>query len=410
MAPTALLHPFARPAADADDFIAIVRGEGAAVWDDGGRRYVDGLASLWYCAVGHGRSELNEAAHAQMQAIAAYNTFDIFTNEPAEHFAAMVAERCPVPGGRVFLTSSGSEAVDTAIKLSRLTFSLRGQPERQLIVGRHNAYHGVTYGGLSAQGLPLNQAHFGALLPHVERVDNHDLHEIEALFAERGHEVAAVLAEPLQGAGGVHPPRPGYLARLRELCDEHGALLVFDEVITGFGRLGAWFGAEHYGVVPDMVTFAKGCTSGYIPLGGVVVGRAVLDTLEADPTFVLRHGFTYSGHPTACAVGVANIEVLESERLLERVPHIERRFAEGLAALVEGGLADSARGEGAVWAVEMPSGVSALDVRAGLLARGVIARPLGTTTIAFCPPLVIDDADLGLCLSALGEALGDASA
>ena len=410
MAPTAFLHPFARPAAAADDFITIVRGEGAAVWDDRGRRYVDGLASLWYCAVGHGRSELIEAAHHQMQAIAAYNTFDIFTNEPAERFSALVAERSPLPGARVFLTSSGSEAVDTAIKLSRLTFSLQGHPERQLVVGRHNAYHGVAYGGLSAGGLPLNQEHFGPLLPNVHKVASHDLEEIEALFADRGHEIAAVLAEPVQGAGGVYPPSPGYLARLRELCDEHGALLVFDEVITAFGRLGSWFGAEHYGVTPDLITFAKGCTSGYLPLGGVVVGRAVLDVLEADPTFILRHGFTYSGHPTACAVGTANIEVLEADGLFERVPHLAARFAEGLGALAHKGLVAEARGAGAVWAVGMHPEVSALDVRAGLLARGVIARPIGTAAVAFCPPLVIDDADLDLCFSALGEALVDATA
>jgi adenosylmethionine-8-amino-7-oxononanoate aminotransferase len=405
VAPSAFLHPFARPAADADDFITIVRGEGAAVWDAQGRRYVDGLASLWYCAVGHGRAELVDAAHAQMQSLAAYNTFDIFTNEPAEQFSALVAERAPVPGARVFLTSSGSEAVDTAIKLSRLTFSLQGHSDRHLVVGRRNAYHGVTYGGLSAQGLPLNQEHFGPMVGNVERVASHDLGEIEALFAERGQEIAAVLAEPVQGAGGVYPPAPGYLERLRELCDEYGALLVFDEVITAFGRLGSWFGAEHYGVTPDLITFAKGCTSGYLPLGGVVVGRAVLDVLEADPAFILRHGFTYSGHPTACAVGVANIGVLEADGLLDRAPHLRQHFAEALGGLADEGLIAEARGAGAVWAAGMRADVSALDVRAALLRRGVIARPIGAAAVAFCPPLVIDDADLRLCTDALREAL-----
>lgn len=405
MAPSAFLHPFARPAADADDFVTIVRGDGAAVWDDAGRRYVDGLASLWYCAVGHGRPELVAAATDQMRVLAAYNTFDIFTNEPAERFATLVAERSPIPESRVFLTSSGSEAVDTAIKLSRLTFSLQGHPERQVVVGRHNAYHGVTYGGLSAQGLPLNQEHFGPLLDDVVRVASHELDEIEALFAARGHEIAAVLAEPLQGAGGVHPPAPGYLERLRELCDEHGALLVFDEVITGFGRLGSWFGAQHYGVIPDLVTFAKGCTSGYLPLGGVVMGRAVLDVLEADPAFLLRHGFTYSGHPTACAVGVANVEVLERERLFDRVAPIGAHFAAALGALADEGLIAEARGEGAVWAAAMLPDVSALDVRRELLHRGVIARPIGTAAVAFCPPLVIGDDDLDRCTAALRAAL-----
>jgi putrescine aminotransferase len=404
VSPTPFLHPYARPAAEGSDFLTIVRGEGALVWDSEGRRYVDAMASLWYCAVGHGRRELNEAASAQMGRIAAYNAFDAFTNEPAEELTALVAERSPMSGSRVFLTSSGSEAVDTSIKLARLVASLGGHRERHVVVSRMHAYHGVTYGGLSSSGLPPNREHFGPYLAN-ERVAHDDIAEAEALFARRGDEIAVVLCEPVQGAGGVRPPAPGYLARLRELCDEHGALLVLDEVITGFGRLGGWFSTQRYGVVPDMITFAKACTSGYLPLGGVVVGERVRAALEADPGFVLRHGFTYSGHPTCCAVGVANIAVLEGDGLFDRVPHIERRFADGLTSLLRDGAVEEVRGDAAVWAVGLAPHVDATAVRDEMLARGVIARPIGPATIAFCPPLVIDDAEVDQCLGALEESL-----
>lgn len=397
------LHPFARPAAEA--FIEIVRGEGAAVWDSEGNRYIDALGSLWYCQVGHGRAEIAEAVGHQMRTIEAFHTFEMFTNGPAERFCDMVAERSPMPGSRVFLTNSGSEAVDTAMKLARLHWSWQGQPERTLILSRDRAYHGVTYGGTTAQGLPLNKEHWGTLLSDVAHLDAEDLTKVEAVFAEHGERIAAVITEPVQGAGGVHPPVPGYLERLRELCDEHGALLIFDEVICGFGRLGLWWGAQHYGVVPDALTFAKGATSGYLPLGGVVVGPAMVEVLEADEQRWLRHGFTYSGHPSACAAGVANIEVIEDEGLLDRAAPIGARLQDGLGDLVEQGLAAELRGVQAIWGLGMAEGISALDVRDEMLTRGVIPRPLGPTTLAFCPPLVIGDDDLDQVVESTGQAL-----
>jgi putrescine---pyruvate transaminase len=401
--PSPFLHPFARPAAD--DFVTIVRGEGAAVWDDGGNRYVDALASLWYCAVGHGRAEIVEAVTAQLRELDTFHTFDRFTNPTVERAAELITGLAPIDGGRVFFTSSGSEAVDSAIKLARIAHHQAGRPERRLVVSRTLAYHGVTYGGMTAQGLPLNKEGFGPGVQDVVQVAHDDLTDVKTLFAERGDEVAMVIAEPVIGAGGVHPPQPGYLEGLRRLCDEHGALLCLDEVICGFGRLGAWWGADRYGIRPDLMTFAKGVTSGYQPLGGVVVGRAVLDPLEADPSFVLRHGHTYSGSPAPAAAAVANIGVLEREGLPERALHVGERLSEGLRSVLADGLVAEVRGDGAIWAVAMTPDHDAADVRDRMMASGVIARPLGATTIAFCPPLVISDEDVDRCVEALRSAV-----
>ena len=399
------LHPFARPAAPAEDFITIARGEGALVWDNQENEYIDAMASLWYCNVGHGRWEIVDQVASQMAVLENYNTFDIFTNETVETFAAFVAAASPMDDCRIFFTSSGSEAVDTALKLARLTHSMKGDEKRTEFVGRANSYHGVAYGGVSVQGLPLNQHGFGPLLETVHQVSAHDIDEIEALFARQGSTIAAVITEPVQGAGGVYPPVDGYLVRLRELCDEYGVLLIFDEVITGFGRLGSWFAASHYGVVPDMITFAKGCTSGYLPLGGVVVGEAVLDVLEADPNFILRHGYTYSGHPSACAAALANTAILLEENLFDRVPVIAERIGGGLSALVAVGAIKEARGVGGIWSAELLPGLSAPAVRNDMLQRGVIARPIGASTIAFCPPFVTTDAQLDQCVVALTESI-----
>ncbi len=267
------------------------------------------------------------------------------------------------------------------------------------------AYHGVTYGGTSSQGLPLNREHAGPLLEGIHHAEADDLADMERLFDAHGDVVAAVITEPVQGAAGVFPPSPGYLQGLRRLCDDHGSLLIFDEVITGFGRLGTWWAAEHYGVTPDLTTFAKGATSGYLPLGGVIVGRRVLDVLEADEERVLRHGFTYSGHPSTCAAGIANMEVLRDESLLDRAEAIEAIVEPGLQAMVDEGLAAELRGLRGIWGLVMNHGTSAGQVRDEMLARGVIARPIGGDTLAICPPLVISDAHLEEIVHVTGQAL-----
>ncbi|MPZ88430.1 MAG: aminotransferase class III-fold pyridoxal phosphate-dependent enzyme [Nitriliruptorales bacterium] len=404
----ALLHPFARPAAT--DFIRIVAGEGAQVVDDQGNRYIDALASLWYCNIGHGQAEVAEAVAEQMARLACFHTFERFTNGPADALCERLAALAPMEGARVFLTSSGSEAVDTAMKLARLAHAVAGRPERTLMVSRRPSYHGVTYGGTALTGLPPNQEHFGPLPGQVVQVGKDDLDGMAALFAERGHEIAAVIAEPVIGAGGVYPPAPGYLRGLRRLCDEYGAWLILDEVICGFGRLGRWWGAEHYEIRPDLVTFAKGVTSGYVPLAGVLVGRPVREPLEADPALVLRHGHTYSGHPTACAAALTVLRITEREGLLDRAVGVGQRLAAGLDQIAKDGLVAEVRGDGAVWAVGLHPDRDALAVRDAMLARGVIARPIGVSAIAFCPPLMIQDHEIDRCLDALAGALAEPAA
>lgn len=399
------LHPFARPGALPSEFVTMVRGEGANLFDSTGKRYVDGLASLWYCNVGHGRKAIADAVAKQMQTLETYSAFDMFTNEPAEELSGELAALAPMANARIFLTSGGSESVDTAMKLARQAQHQAGHPERTVILSRVQSYHGVNYGGLAATGLPLNRAGFGEMLSDVVQVPQHDLDAMGAACAQHAGRIAAIISEPVQGAGGVHPSNDGYLQGLRALADQHGAYLIFDEVICGFGRLGTWWGAQHYGVTPDLITFAKAVTSGYVPLGGVLVGPDVRGPLEADSTFILRHGYTYSGHASACAAALANLRIIREEGLVDRAQPIGARLSAGLFALRDEGLLADVRGVGAIWGVSMPDGVSPMTVRTAMFAHGAIARPIPPSTVAFCPPLVITDEQIDELLAALGAAL-----
>lgn len=403
MARTAFLHPFARPTAG--DFTTIVAARGATVVDDAGRRYVDAMGSLWYCNIGHGRAEVADVVADQLRSLDAFHAFERFTNPPAERLCAELATPAPMPDARAFLTCSGSEAVDSALKIARLAHALGGEPDRRLVVSRRPSYHGVTYGGLAATGLPDNQRHFGAMLPDVVQVAHDDLEAVQRLGWERGDELAAVIAEPVVGAGGVYPPPPGYLEGLRRVCDDTGALLILDEVICGFGRLGTWWGAEFYGVVPDLVTFAKAVTSGYQPLGGVLVGpvgpRAPGGRRERRPaprphlqraSDGLRRGADRDRHHTAG--GPAGARPEDRGAPGGRSARAGRRWARA-----RGTRRGSGVGRGAAGAPPAPV------LRDEMLARGVIPRPIGTDTLAFCPPLVIDDGDVDRCVTVLEEAL-----
>ena len=393
--PSSFLHSFAKPSSDA--FINIVRGDMALLWDDKGNEYIDGIGSLWYCQIGHGRTEMADAVAAQISTLETYSTFDPFTNPLAEEVAEVIASLSPIANSRVFLCGSGSESIDSAMKIARTSQIQSGHPERSVIISRNRGYHGTNYGGTSAQGLPLNKVGYGTLLEGVLQVEADDIEAMSVAFQQNKGNVAAVIAEPVQGAGGVWPATREYLEALRRLCDDNGAYLIFDEVITGFGRLGEWFGATYYGVTPDMITFAKGVTSGYQPLGGVITGPAINAALTADPTFFLRHGYTYSGHATVCAAALKNIEIMKREQLVQRAQHVGQRIEAGLAALSLDGTLTGYRGVGAIWAGKLPDSLDATVVRDAMITKGVIARSI-PGVIAFCPPLVITDAQVDTML------------
>ena len=398
----AFLHAFSKPTKA--NFIRLVRGEGARLWDESGKEYIDGIASLWYCTVGHGRTEIAEAVAKQITRLESYSTFDPFSSDVTDALADKLQSISALPDSRVFFCGSGSEAVDSAMKIARVAHVQNGQPERTIIISRQRGYHGTNYGGTSAQGLPLNKQGFGPLVPDVVQVDGDNIEELATFMNDNGSRVAAVLMEPLQGAGGVYTPTPGYLEGARRLCDQHGAFLIFDEVISGFARMGTWFAAHHYRVVPDLLCFAKGVTSGYQPLGGVYVGRAVRAMLEADPNFILRHGYTYSGHATVCAAALTNLAIIEREDLMGRAHHVGARLREGLQALAADGVIAEVRGDGAVWAAGLHPDQNCITIRDRMIELGSIVRAINTDTNAFCPPLVITDAEIDRLLDTFAQA------
>ena len=402
----AQLHPYADTTRT--EFRRIVRGQGALVFDSDGKQYFDALASLWYCNVGHGRAELAGAMAEQAQTLAGYHTFENLTNDPADRLAERLTALSPVPDSRVYFTNSGSEAIDSAMKLAYLAQSRRGGSPRQTFVSMDGAYHGMSYGGASIGGIQANRTPFGPLVPNIEHTPRNDIAAVEALFAARGDDVVAVFAEIVSGTGGVVPATMEYLQRLRELCDQYGALLVFDEVITAFGRLGAWFGTSTTPVVPDMITFAKGVTSGYLPLGGVLLGGRVRTHLEDEP-LVLRHGGTYAGHPTCCATALRVLDILDGESLFAGAKRIADVLGDGLRDLERKRRITHAHGAGGMWAADLLPEHSHTRIRTEMLDRGVIARPIGANTIAFCPPLVSTEQQLDDCLATLTDVLATSS-
>ena len=401
--PRTYLHAFTKPSRS--EFVTMVRGDGARVYDAAGKEYIDGMASLWYCNIGHGNKEMAEAIAKQVTTLESYNNFDPFSTDVTDVLTDKLHSLSPMEGNRVFLCSSGSEAVDTAMKLARLAHVQAGRPERTIIISRGRGYHGTNFGGTSAQGLPLNKIGYDPLVPDVMQVDPDDIEAMSVEMSRNGARIAAVLVEPLQGAGGVFPPRDGYLQSLRKLCDQHGAYLIFDEVISGFGRLGSWFAAQHYGVTPDFTCFAKAVTSGYVPLGGVFVGAAPGAALESDPNFFLRTGYTYSGHATSCAAALKNLEIIERDGLVQRAKHVGGLVSTALHALQRDGLLKEVRGDGGVWAAGLHKQHDAMAVRDIALRNGAIVRGIGADTNAFCPPLVTTDAEVGRLMDTYASAL-----
>ena len=409
---TRLWHPFANMAAVADHELVIGRGEGVWVWDEDGRRYLDATASLWYCNVGHGRPEIVERVAAQMRRLEAYSAFGDLANRPALELAERLAALAPVDDAVVFLGSGGGDAIDTAAKLVRRHWNLLGQPGRTHLISRAGGYHGTHGYGTSLGGIEANVSGWGPLLAGTSVVAYDSLEALEAELVRVGPElVAAFFCEPVIGAGGVYLPPPGYLEGAADLCAAHDVLLVVDAVICAFGRLGTWFGIERWGVRPDLITFAKGVTSGYLPLGGVIVSGAVAAPFWGDGGAVFRHGATYAGHPTCCAAALANLDLLEGEQLVERGRTLEGELAAVLAPLADAAqVAEVRAGVGLMAAVELdrdlladnPGAVAA--VTAGARAAGVLVRPLGSG-VAVSPPLTIESEQLALIGEALAEAL-----
>ena len=405
----ALLHAFSKPTSE--NFHTLVRSEGVRVWDDKGKEYIDGLGGLWYCQVGHGRPELIDAITEQLRKMSSYHTFAPMGSDVSDAAAERIRSVSPFPDGRVFLCCSGSESIDTAIKLLRKIPILRKQSERQIILRRGRGYHGVNIGGTTMQGIQANREGWGELFPNVIEIDPTNIESAASIFAEYGEQIAGVVTEPVQGAGGVFPPPSGYLEGLRRLCDDNGALLVFDEVITGFGRTGNWFATDTYGVKPDIITFAKGVTSGYQPLGGVLISRTVCDVLESDPDFTFMHGYTYSGHPAASAAAIANINIIEDEGLVQRAEIIGDRLSGGLKALEKDGIFSEVRGVGAIWAAQVTdaSTEQGLVIRDKMTEMGVICRAINGA-LAFCPPLVIEENDIDLIVDTAAKAVEEVTA
>lgn len=415
-------------------------GEGIYLRDMDGRQVIDGMSSLWNVHVGHGRKELADVARDQMMKLAYSSAFSTFSHEPAIRLAAKVASMAPGDLNAIFFTSGGSESNDSAFKLIRHYWLLKGEHKRTKIISRKKAYHGVSMGATSATGIPefWNMPGSGSLAPsffHAEAPNgkscsydpsNSDTRcacaeSIRTIIEDEGAEtIAAVLAEPIQGAGGLIIPHDGYLQQVRQICDEYGIIFMADEVITGFGRTGKMFGVENWDVQPDIMTVAKGITSGYMPLGGVIVSEKIHQELIDLSTATLFHGFTYSGHPTACAVALKNIEIIENENLVANSKRMGERMLNGFQSLQQAfDIVGSPRARGLLGAFELQQDretqtnfPSTLPVAAQVVAlaaeRGLICRSVtyeGVNSIILSPPLIINETQVDSIIAILHDSI-----
>jgi putrescine aminotransferase len=397
MADTSFWHPFADMASVRGNELVLVRGEGMYLWDDAGNRYLDGSASLWYCNVGHGRTEIADAVAAQMRTLETWSTFGEVANPPALELAELLSTHGPMDGGKVFFTTGGGDAIDTAAKFARLYWQTIGQPERLHMIGRTNGYHGTMAFGTSIGGMDAVRTGWGPLVQGTSRVQHDSAQalrdEIERVGADR---VAAFFCEPVMGAAGVYPPAPGYIEEVAQICEETGVLLVIDAVIVGFGRIGGWFGCDRFGIRPDMVTFAKGVTSGYLPLGGVVMSDRIAEPFWSEPgRIMVRHGQTYAGHATVCTAALANLAIIEREGLMSRGQELEGELQSALAPLADHPLVGDVRsGTGLMAGVELAAEVldadhdAALKLYRGVRSRGVLVRA-HARGLAISPPLIV---------------------
>jgi len=427
-------HPFTdTQALNAKGARVITRSKGVYLWDSDGNRILDGMAGLWCVALGYGRRELVDAATSQMLELPYYNNFFQTTTVPSTELAAAIATVTPDGLDRVFFANSGSEAVDTAIRMVRTFWAVEGQPAKTWLIARKNSYHGSTIGGTSVGGQGAQRAQGGPNLPDIAHVDQpfwygeggdmsledfglERARQIEDKILELGPDkVAAVFGEPIQGAGGVIVPPASYWPEVMRICRKYDVLLVADEVICGFGRTGNWFGAQTYGMTPDLMTMAKGLSSGYLPISAVAVGNRVADGLIAKAG-EFCHGFTYSGHPAAAAVALRNIELLKSEGIVERVrSDIGPYFQEALASLADHPLVGKIDGIGLIAGISLvdsksPKKFFAEAGKIGLICRdhcfnnGLIMRAVGARMV-LAPPLVITKDEVDELVSLARKAL-----
>lgn len=412
------------------------RGEGVHLYDTAGKCYIDAAAGMWNVNVGHGRNELAEVAAAQMGRLAYASSFGGASNAPSIELAHRVAAVTPGDLNTILFTAGGSESNDSAFKLARLYWKQQGRSSKRTIIARFMGYHGLTLATTQATGIPR---YWDLVEPGVEGfthvrppyyyreadglseaefVDTLAVELEETITRAGADTIAAFIAEPIMGTGGVIVPPDGYFQRVREICDRHDVLLIADEVITGFGRTGTWFAMEHWHVVPDMMTVAKGISSGYLPLGGVILSERVREPLYADPSLTLMHGFTYTGHPVACAVGVRNLEIIEREGLVERSARVGRYFLRRMEELGQRHEAvGEVRGRGMMIGVEFvldrtTRAEAAINdrlapkVSRAALSRGLICRPMpGSDVLAFSPPLIAEEEDVDHICDILDEAI-----
>jgi len=408
---TRLWHPFAAMGKVDGHELVLTRGNGSRIWDAEGNEYVDATAGLWFCNVGHGRGEIADAVAAQLRLLAAHHVFGDHANQPALELAGRLADLAPVEDAAVFFGTGGGEAVETAAKIVRRYWALQGQPERTVIVSRRFAYHGTNAYGTSLSGIPAVRDGYGTLVSDVAEVAHDDAADLERALDELGDRAAAFLGEPMIGAGGAIPAPDGYWQTVERICRDRGVLLVADEVISGFGRLGRWFGCERYGFTPDLMTCAKGISSGYVPLGAVVVAGHVREPFWRDDAAPFVHGGTYAGHPAACVAGLVNLDILERERLVERVATLEPVLSRMLAPLGDLPGVGGVRSAGLAGAVELDAALLAEHPAAGaavvLAARkhGVLTRLLRGVALQVSPPFVVTEDELAKVVDAIAASL-----
>lgn len=390
-----LWHPFADMSKVQHAPFIVDRGEGIYVFDEDGNRYLDAAASLWYMNIGYGRDEVIDAMDAQARKLPAFHTFIDYATRPPLELAERIAGISPNPDSKVFFGSGGSDAVDTAAKLARRYFNAIGQPERTVFIAREWAYHGMHTYGTTLGGMEPNRVGYGGdLVSDIVVVPYDDEEAVEkAIDHAGGDRVAGIFVEAVIGAGGIRPVDPDYLSSVRESIKDAGGLYISDEVITGFGRVGDWFAANKFGLEPDLITFAKGVTCGYAPLGGVVAAPHIAEPFFDTPGLIFRHGYTYSGHSTACVAGLVVMDILEREGLIQRAAELEDEIYDALAPLEEIDVVASVRrGVGALAAIQLEVGEDeTLPARAATACReaGVLTRAVGGGGLQVSPPLTM---------------------